>query len=133
MAIHNNVAFYGRRVTTFPDAAAGAALTAGIANTWGALVNVSGALAAESLVTALDFDTPAVAIEPTQWELSYGAGATVVATGMVGFDTAVGTYPTIEMLGRCNAIPAGATLQVRIRSATGGTTCLCHCSTMPTA
>ncbi len=122
---------YGRRVTTFPDAAAGAGLTAGGANTYGALVSVSGALAAASTVVAIDADTPAVAIEPTQWELSYGAGATVVATGMFGFDTAVGTYPSINMVGQCGVIPAGATLQVRIRSATGGTTCNVHCSTMP--
>lgn len=131
MAVRDPLPFYGAQVTTFPNAAAGAALTAGAANTYGALVSVSGALAAPSLVTALDFDTPAVAIEPCQWELSYGAGASIVATGMIGFDTAVGTYPTIPMLGQCGLIPTGATLQVRIRSATGGTTCNCHCSTMP--
>ena len=132
MAVRDPLPFYGAAVTTFPDAATGAGLAAGAANTYGALVSVSGALAADSLVTALDFDTPAVAIEPTQWELSYAAGVTVVATGMIGFDTAVGTYPTIPMLGQCGVIPAGETLKVRIRSATGGTTCNCHCSTMPT-
>lgn len=121
----------GGRVTTFPDAAGGAALLAGAANTYGALVNVSGALAADSIVTALDFDTPAVAVEPCQWELSYGAGANIVATGMIGFDTAVGTYPTINLVGQCGIIPTGATLQVRIRSASGATTALVHCSTMP--
>jgi hypothetical protein len=131
MAIHIPTPLYGTQVATYPDAAAGAALTAGIANTYGALVNVSAAMAADSLVAAIDFDTPAVAIEPTQWELSYDAGATVVATGMIGFDTAVGTYPTIPMLGQCGVIPAGETLQLRIRSATGGTTCNAHVSTMP--
>ena len=121
----------GGAVETFPDSAAGAALLAGIANTYGALVSVSGALAAASRVVSLDFDTPAVAIEQTQWQLSYGAGASVVATGVIGFDTAVGTYPPISLLGCCGVIPAGSTLQVMIRSATGGTTCNAHLSTMP--
>jgi hypothetical protein len=129
--IYNPIPTYGDAIETFPDAAAGAALTAGLANTYGALVNVSGALAADSVVVSLDFDTPAVAIEPTQWELSYDAGATVIATGMIGFDTAVGTYPSINLLGTCGTIAAGETLQVRIRSATGGTTCNAHCTTMP--
>lgn len=121
----------GGVVSTYPDAAAGAALTAGAADTYGALVSVSGALAADSRVVMLDFDTPAVAIEPTQWELSYDTGASVVATGMICFDTAVGSYPPISLLGTCGVIPAGETLQVRIRSATGGTTCNAHLSTMP--
>lgn len=121
----------GGAVTTYPNAATGAALTAGAADTYGALVSVSGALGAASRVCFLDFDTPAVAIEPTQWELSYDAGASVVATGMIGFDTAVGTYPPIDLFGKCGIIPAGETLQVRIRSATGGTTCLAHLSTCP--
>lgn len=133
MALRDPLPFYGAAVATYPDAAAGAALAAGAANTYGALVNVSGALAADALVTAIDFDTPAVAVEPTQWELSYNAGADIVATGMINFDTAVGTYPTIPMLGQGGVIPAGETLQLRIRSATGGTTCNAHVSTMPVA
>ena len=124
-------AFSSGVVTTFPTTAAGAALTAGAANTYGALVSVSGALAAASRLVTLDFDTAAVAIEPTQWELSYGAGANVVATGMAGFDTAVGTNPPINLIGVGGVIPAGATLQLRIKSATGGTTCNAHLSTTP--
>ena len=121
----------GNVVTAFPAAGAGTAFTAGAADTYGALASVSGALGADSRVVMLDFDTPAVAIEPTLWELSYGAGASVVATGMINFDTAVGTYPPINLLGTCGVIPSGSTLQVRIQSATGGTTCNAHLSTMP--
>ena len=121
----------GGRVTTYPAAAAGTALTAGAANTHGAYGDVSGALAAASRVVSLNFNTPGVAIEPVFWELSYAAGAGVVAEGVIGFGTAVGTYPPINLLGTCGIIPAGATLQVRIQSATGGTTCNVHCSTMP--
>lgn len=121
----------GGVLATFPDAAAGAALAAGIANTYGALVAVSGALGADSRLGFLDFDTPAVAVEPCQWELSYAAGVSIVATGVIGFATAAGTYPPIDLSGKCGIIPAGATLQVRIRSATGGTTCNAHLSTMP--
>jgi hypothetical protein len=116
-------------IATFPDAAAGAALTAGAADTYGALVDISGALAADSRVCLLSFDTPAVAIEPVQWELSYDGGAEVIATDVIGFDTAVGTYPPISLFGMCPIIPAGETLQLRIRSATGGTTCNAHLST----
>jgi len=121
----------GGVVSVFPDAAAGAALLAGAANTYGDLVSVSGALGAASRVVSLTFNTPAVAIEPTEWQLSYGAGASVVATGVVGFGTAVGTYPPINLLGTCGVIPAGSTLQVKIRSASGATTCNVHCATMP--
>lgn len=121
----------GGVVSVFPDAAAGAALTAGAANTYGDLVSVSGALAAASRVVSLVFDTPAVAIEPCQWQLSYGAGATVVASGIVPFKTDVGTHQVISLLGTCGVIPAGSTLQVKIRTATGGTTCKVHCATMP--
>ena len=112
MAVYNP-AFSSGVVTTFPDAATGTALTAGGANAYGALANVSGALAAASRLVSLDLDTPAVAIEPCQWELSYAAGVTVVATGMVGFDTAVGTYPAINLIGVGGVIPAGATLAVQ--------------------
>ena len=120
----------GGAVATYPDAATGAALTAGAANVYGALVSVSGALAADSRCVFLDFDTPAVAVEPVQWELSYDSGASVVATGVIGFATAAGTYPPIDLSGKCGIIPAGETLQLRIRSATGGTTCNAHLSTM---
>jgi hypothetical protein len=123
--------FHGTAPAVFPDAAAGAAMLAGAANTYGNYVAVSGALAVDSVLVRLTLDTPAVNIEPCEWELSHGAAHTVIATDVIGFGTAVGTYPPIELKGEGGLIDAGETISLRIRTATGATTCNAHLSTMP--